>query len=92
MAGPRTCRSPRHNLFPGGVDELVRGPPGASTKGSNIPTPSPPIPWAQTPADTLTPILASLKGTYTNVDLQTATKLALKLFVQDQGYAQRFKP
>ena len=50
MAGPRTRCSLRRNLPPGGENELAGGLPGAPTKGSNTPTPSPPASRAQTPA------------------------------------------
>ena len=82
MAGPRTCRSFRRNPPPGGEDKLAGGLPGAPTKGSNTSTLSPPISWVQTPADTPGPTPAPLRGTYTDVDLQKATKLALESFVQ----------
>ena len=81
MAGPRSRRSPRRNPPPGGEDELAGGLPGAPTKGSNTPTPYPPVFWAQTPADAPTPTLAPLKDTYTNVDLQRLSKLALESFI-----------
>ena len=89
MAGPYT----RHNLYrnspPGGKDELAGSPPGAPTKDSNTPTPSPAVFWAQTPTftPTFTPALALPGGRYTNMDLQRATKLALESFVQDQAHA-----
>ena len=38
MAKPHTCCNPRRNPLPGGKNKLVGGPPGAPTKGSNIPT------------------------------------------------------
>ena len=88
MAGPRSRRSPRRNPPPGGEDELAGGPPGAPTEGSNTPTPSPPVSRAQTPADAPAPTPAPLRGTYTNVNLQRATKLALELFIQGQAHAQ----
>ena len=50
MAGARICRNHRHNLPLGGEDELTGGPLEAPTKGSNTPSPSPPVFWAQTPA------------------------------------------
>ena len=88
MAGPRICRSPRCNLPPGGEDKLAGSPPGAPTEGSNTPTPSPPVSWAQTPADAPAPTPAPPRGTYTDADLQRATKLALDSFIQGQAYAQ----
>ena len=82
MTGPRTRRSLRCNPPPDGENELAGSLPGALTESSNTPTSSPPVFRAQTPTDApaLTP--APPRGTYTNVDLQKATKLALKLFVQ----------
>ena len=88
MAGPGTHRSPRRNPLLGGEDELIGGPPGASTKGSNTPTLFPPVSRAQTPADTLAPTLAPLRDTYTDADVQRVTKLALKSFIQGQVYTQ----
>ena len=88
MAEPRTCRSPRRNSPLGSENELARGPPGAPTKGSNTPTPSPPVSRAQTPADAPAPTPAPSRDTYTDVDLQRATKLALGSFIQGQAHAQ----
>ena len=58
MVGPRTYCSLCRNPPPGGKDELIGGPTGAPTKGSNIPTPSPPTSRAQTPtsAQVLAPL------------------------------------
>ena len=64
MAGPRTRHSPRRNPFPGSEDELAGGPPGALTKGSNTPTPSPPASRAQTPASAQAPALPSNEGLF----------------------------
>ena len=50
MAEPYTCRSPCHNLPPGGEDELVKGLPRAPTKDSNTFTPSLAVSLAQTSA------------------------------------------
>ena len=50
MARPCTRRSPHRNPLPGGEDELAAGLPGAPTKGSNIPTHSPAVFRAPTPA------------------------------------------
>ena len=61
MIGPRTCRSPRRNLPPGGEDELIKGLLEAPTEGSNTPTPSLPISWAQIPACAQAPALPSTK-------------------------------
>ena len=92
MAGPRTCHSPRCNPLPSSKDKFAGGPPGAPTKGSNTPTPSPPVSRAQTPADAPAPTPAPPSGTYTDVDLQRATKLALESFVQGQAHAQGSEP
>ena len=92
MAGPGTHRSSRHNLPPSGEDELAGGLPGASTEGSNILTPSPPVSWAQTLVDTPAPTLVPLRGTYTDVNLQRAIKLALESFVQGQAHTQGSEP
>ena len=81
MAGPHTCHSPRRNSPSGGKDELAGGLPGAPTKSNNTPTSSPPISWAQTPADAPTSTSAPPRSTYTDADLQKATKLALELFI-----------
>ena len=91
MAGPRIRRNPRRNPPPGGEDEFAGGPSGAPTKGSNTHTPSPPVSWAQTPADAQVPPPAIYSGMYTDADLQRATKLALKLFIQGQTHAQGSK-
>ena len=84
MVGPCTRCSSCRNSPLGGEEELVGGPPGAPTEGSNTLTLSPTIFRAQTPADALAPTPASLRGTYTNVDLQRASKLALESFIQGQ--------
>ena len=62
MAKARTCRSPRRNTPPSGEDKLTKGPPGALNKSSNIPTSSPPVSRAQTPAQP--PVLSSSKELY----------------------------
>ena len=92
MAGSRICRSPRRNSPSGGKDEFARGLLRVPNKGSNTPIPSPPVSRAQTPADALAPTPAPLRGTYTNMNLQRATKLALKSFVQGQAHAQGSDP
>ena len=92
MIGPRICRSSYCNLLLGGENELAGGPPGASTKGSNTLTPSPSVFPAQTPADAPAPTPAPPRGTYTDVDLQKATKLALESFFQGQAHVQGSKP
>ena len=87
MAGPRTRRSLCRYPSPGDEDALAGGLSGAPTEGSNTPTRSLPVFWAQTPADALTPTPAPPRGTYTDVDLQKAIKLALESFVQGQAHA-----
>ena len=88
MAGPRAQRSPRRNPLPAGKDELAGAALGAPTNDngtsshtsavSRVPTPAPAPPLAP----------AELVAKYTDADLQRATKLALKLFVQGQKWAQ----
>lgn len=80
MAGLYICRNPA--LIE--EDKLVESIP---TKGSNIPTLFLANFCAQIPAfaQALTPALGLLSR-YTNVDLQKATKLALKLFVKGQEH------
>ena len=83
MAGPRTRRSPCQNPPPPSKDELAEAP----TESTSIPFPV--VSWAQTPAPApnLAPAPASalsLPGTYTDVNLQRATKLTLELFVKGQ--------
>lgn len=76
MAGPRTWRNPS----PVGKDKLARKTP---SKGSGIPTSTPTVFCASISAPTQDPAPApGLPGIYTHVDLQRATKLALKLFVK----------
>ena len=81
MAGAYTRHSPRCNSSLGKEDELVGGPPEALTKGSNTLTLFLAVSWAQTPANALAPTPAPLRGTYTDIYMQRATKLALKLFI-----------
>ena len=50
MAGTRTRRSPSRNLPLTGKDELAGGAPGAPTKGSGTPTPTPAVFCAPSPA------------------------------------------
>ena len=61
MAEVRTCRSPCRNLLPSREDELVGGPLGAPTNDNNTLTLSPPISWAQTPAQSPAPVPSSTK-------------------------------
>ena len=87
MAGSRTCCSPWSNPPPTGKDELAGGAPRAPTKGSGIPTPISAASRALTPAPAPT-FAPGLPGLYTDMDLQRATKLALKLFVKGQKHGQ----
>ena len=87
MAGPRTRQSPRRNPSPAGEDELAGGAP---TDGSVTSAPTPAISRAPIPAPAPAP--APPGGTYTDVDLQKATKLALNSVVQSQAHAPATKP
>ena len=80
MAGLRTrCNSP-----PAGKDELAGGVP---FEGSGTPTPTPAASRAPTPAPAQYSAPApGPPGVYTNVDLQKATRLALKSFVKGQKH------
>lgn len=82
MPGLCTC----HNSAPIGEDGLAGGIP---IKSSNTLTFFLIISWLQTPtpiqASTPAPTLDSL-SIYTNITLQRATRLALKLFVKDQKH------
>lgn len=81
MAGSRICHSSRNNPPLTDKDELAGGAPRASNNDSGT---SFPIPAA---SYTLTFILAlGLPDIYTNVDLQRATRLALKLFIKSQKH------
>ena len=89
MAGSCIYRSPRCNPPLGGEDELAESLPGAPIKDSNTLIPSPVVFWVQNPAPTPATTLALFSSIYTNVNLQKATKLALKSFIQDQSHTQR---
>ena len=56
MAGPRACHSLRWNPPPAGKDELAGAAP---TEGSGMPTPTPVVSRASTPALATTPATAS---------------------------------
>ena len=88
MAGARTCRSPRRNLLPGGEDKPARSLPGAPTKGSNILTLSPPVSWAQTPAQL--PVPSSTKKLCQQL-LKTYVA-TVKLLKQNHGSGPRKQP
>ena len=55
MAGPRACRSPRRNPRPTIKDKLAGA---ALTEGSDIPTPTPIMSHAPTPALATAPAVA----------------------------------
>lgn len=61
MAGPRTCRSPYHNPSLSDKDELIGDLLRVFIKGSNTPTLSLTVFWAQTPAPTPAPALNSIE-------------------------------
>ena len=78
MTGSQTRCSLCHNSPPTGKDELARAP----TKCRGIPALTTILPAFKTQTLTLAPDFASTPaffvGTYTNVNLQRAIKLALK--------------
>ena len=88
MAGPRTCRSPCRNPPPVSQDELAGAAPGALTNDSGTFSYTLAVSRVPTPAPAPPPAPAKLVAKYTNADLQRATKLALKLFIQGQQQAQ----
>ena len=89
MAEPRACQSPCRNFLPVGKDEFTGAAPRAvPTNDSGTLTLTPVVLGAPTPAPVPPPALAKLVAKYTDADLQRATKLAIKLFVQDQQQAQ----
>ena len=81
MAGPRTSCSPRSNSLPTGKEKLIGGALEAPIEGSNISTAT--LATSPAPAPTSGP-----PGLYTDVNLQRATKVALKLFVKGQEHSQ----
>ena len=64
MARPCTHRSPRCNFPLSEEDNLVGGLQRAPTKDSNLPTPSPTVSQAQTPALAPAPTPPSNKGLF----------------------------
>ena len=88
MVGPHTCWSLCRNPLSSSENKLAEDLPGAPNKGSNTPTLFLPVSWAQTPAEALALTSALSRGTYTDVNLQKATKLALELFIRGQAHAQ----
>lgn len=88
MARLHTRRSPRRNLLASGEDELAGGVlRAASINNSAIPSHTPIMSQAPTPAPTLLPAFAMSVVTYTDKDLQKATRLGLNIFVQRQEQA-----
>ena len=83
MAGPRTHRSLCRNPPPDGKNELVRGLPGAPTKGSNTSTPSQPISRAQTSASAQAPTSSSNKGLFQQF---------MKAYLENQNQNQNQAP
>lgn len=81
MAGSRTCCSPHCNPLPASKNELAKAALGAPTDGSSIPAPISILIISCTPISAPAPSQAPSISTYTNVNLQKPTKLALKLFV-----------
>lgn len=73
MARLQTCQSSCYSLLLVGDNELAGRAP-TKDRGTNTPTP------AISHIPTFAPGLVLLRGVYTNVDLQKAIKLTLKLF------------
>ena len=84
MAGPRTWQSSRWNLLPADEDKFAGATQKAPINDNSTPSHTPVVSRVPTPALALPLALAELVAKYTNADLQRATKLALKLFVQGQ--------
>lgn len=91
MAGPCTC----HNSPPTSDNELAINALKAPTKSSGTPTPTravscvPTLAPAQVfaPAQALAPV-PDPPGSYTDEDLQRATKLAVNLYNKGQEHGQ----
>lgn len=84
MARPQTYQSFCYNSLPTYKDELPGGTSGALIK-NNSTFASTPIPAvSRIPTLALAPVPPG--GTYTNMNLQRTTKLALDSFVQGQAY------
>ena len=83
MAGARIRHSPCCNSHLGGEDKLARGPLGAPTKGSNTPTLSSPVSWAQTPASP--PALAPSSTEKLCQQLLKSYTATVKLLEQNHG-------
>ena len=83
VPGPlhRACRSSWKNPLPIGNNKIAGT---ALIKGNSIPTFTPIASCVPTPAPALPFASVMLVVKYTNADLQKATKLALKSFVQGQ--------
>ena len=92
MAGLCAWRGPRQSFLwnspPVSEDELTGATSGATTNNSGTPSYTPAMSRVPTPAPALLLATAKLVAKYTNADLEQATKLALKSFVQGQQLAQ----
>ena len=84
MAGPCVQRSSRQNLLFASKDKLAKAAPRAPTNNKYIFSHTSTMLCVSTPAPATPFDPAKLVAKYTNADLQRATKLALKLFVQGQ--------
>ena len=82
MARPCACQSRRLNPPPDNKDKLAGAASEAPTNDSGTPFHTPVMSYVPTLAPALLFALAKLVAKYTNADLQRATKLALKLFIQ----------
>ena len=83
MAGFYTCWSFYQNLPPANEDKLVRAAPKAAfTNDGGISSYTFTVLYVFTPAPVLASASVKLLPKYINADLQKATKLALKLFIQ----------
>ena len=88
MAGPQTRQSLCYNPPTVSKDKLSESALGAATNGNGISAPNsiPAVSYSLIPAPA--PALAPQRDTYTNVNLEKVTKLALKSFVQGQAHTQ----
>lgn len=87
MTRPQTCKSFCYNLPPVGKNELAKSALRASTNSNGIPTFISTLAISRAFIPAFVPAQSPLGGIHTNLNLQQATKLALKLFVQGQAYA-----
>ena len=88
MARPCAWRNFCQNPPPAGKDELAEAARGAPTNDSGTLSHIPAVLHVSTPAPAPPLAPGKLVAKYTNTNLQRATKLALKLFVQGQQQAQ----